>query len=99
GKKTSTYIVTGTYALGQTTLKASFGSSSESASSAQDDLNAYAIEADYAMDKDFTVYTYYTQINNGSKAKGSFAAADNFPAASAAGVSPHALGFGIRYNF
>jgi len=99
GKKTKNWIVTGTYAMGQTTLKASYGASGESASDAADDLTAYAIEADYAMDKDFTVYTYYTQINNGSKAKGSFAASDNFPAVSAAGVSPHALGLGIRYNF
>jgi len=99
GKKTNNWIVTGTYVMGQTTLKASYGASSESSSGAADDLTAYAIEADYSIDKDFTVYTYYTQINNGSKAKGSFAAADNFPAASGAGASPHALGFGIRYNF
>jgi len=99
GRKTNNYIVTGTYALGQTTLKASYGSSSESASGAADDLTAYSVEADYSFDKDVTLYTYYTQINNGTKAKGSFAAADNFPAASAAGVSPHAFGLGIRYNF
>ena len=36
---------------------------------------------------------------NGMKAKGSFAAADNFPAVVKAGDNPTALGFGIRYNF
>jgi predicted porin len=104
GKKTNNWLLTGTYALGQTTLKASYGASSESSSGAADDLTAYSVEADYAMDKDFTVYTYYTQINNGSKAKGTFQASDNFPGNSkttlvAAGSSPHALGLGIRYNF
>ncbi len=106
GKKTNNWILTGTYAMGQTTLKASYGASSESSSGAADDLTAASLEADYAMDKDFTIYTYYSQVNNGNKAKSAFYAADNFPgqtstAASlpAAGSSPHALGFGIRYNF
>jgi predicted porin len=100
-KKTNNWLVTGTYALGQTTLKASYGASSESASGAADDLTAYTVEADYALDKDTTLYTYYSQINNNTKAKGTFYAADNFPSSSTpmAGVSPHALGVGIRYNF
>jgi predicted porin len=98
-KKTNNWIVSGTYAMGQTTLKASYGSSSESSGGAADDLTATAIEADYALDKDFTIYTYYAVINNAKNAKGSFAAADNFPAVSKAGESPSALGLGIRYNF
>lgn len=98
-KKTTNLTLSGTYALGKTLLKASYGTSSESASGAADDLNAFALEADYAMDKDFTVYTYFAQINNGSKAKGTFAAADNFPAVVNAGDTPKALGLGIRYNF
>jgi predicted porin len=98
-KKTNNWIISGAYILGQTTLKASYGASSESASGAADDLTATAIEADYAFDKDFTLYTYYAVINNSKKAKGSFAAADNFPAVVNAGDTPTALGFGIRYNF
>jgi predicted porin len=99
GKKTNNWLVSATYALGQTTLKASYGASSESSSGAADDLTATAIEADYALDKDVTLYTYYAQINNSKNAKGSFAAADNFPAVAKAGDNPTALGFGIRYNF
>jgi predicted porin len=106
GKKTNNWMVTGTYALGQTTLKASYGASSETSSGAADDLTAASLEADYAVDKDFTVYTYYTQVNNGNKAKSAFYAADNFQGQTstasqlpAAGSSPHALGLGIRYNF
>jgi predicted porin len=99
GKKTSNWLATTTYALGATTLKASFGKSSESSSGAADELSAAALEADYAFDKSFTLYTYYTRITNGAKAKGSFAAADNFPAVVNAGDDPHALGLGIRYNF
>ena len=98
-KKTNNWIISGTYSMGKTTLKASYGASSESASGASDDLTATAIEADYAMDKDFTLYTYYAVINNSKNAKGSFAAADNFPAVVKAGDTPTALGFGIRYNF
>jgi predicted porin len=98
-KKTNNWIISGAYIMGQTTLKASYGASSESASGASDDLTATAIEADYAFDKDFTLYTYYAVINNSKKAKGSFAAADNFPAVVNAGDTPTALGFGIRYNF
>jgi predicted porin len=98
-KKTNNWIISGAYVMGQTTLKASYGASSESASGASDDLTATAIEADYAMDKDFTLYTYYAVINNSKNAKGSFAAADNFPAVVKAGDTPTALGFGIRYNF
>ncbi len=98
-KKTNNWIISGAYIMGQTTLKASYGASSESASGASDDLTATAIEADYAMDKDFTLYTYYAVINNSKNAKGSFAAADNFPAVVKAGDTPTALGFGIRYNF
>jgi len=100
-KKTNNWIVTGTYTMGQTTLKASYGASGESASSADDNLTAMAVEADYAMDKDFTIYGYFAQINNGAKAKGTFAASDNFSTISTppAGTTPHALGVGIRYNF
>jgi predicted porin len=99
GKKTNNWLVSAAYAMGQTTLKASYGASGESSSGAADDLTAAAIEADYAMDKDFTLYTYYAVINNSKNAKGSFAAADNFPAVVKAGDTPTALGFGIRYNF
>jgi predicted porin len=98
-KKTNNWIISGAYIMGQTTLKASYGASSESASGASDDLTATAIEADYAMDKDFTLYTYYAVINNSKNARGTFAAADNFFPVVKAGDTPTALGFGIRYNF
>jgi predicted porin len=98
-KKTNNWVVAGTYKMGQTTFKASYGSSSESAGSAADDLTATAIEADYALDKDVTLYTYYAEIKNAKNAKGTFAAADNFPAVSKAGESPTVMGLGIRYNF
>ena len=99
GKKTNNWLVSAGYTFGKTTLKASYGASSESSSGAADDLTASSLEADYALDKDLTLYTYYTQISNSKNAKGSFAAADNFPAVVKAGDSPNALGFGIRYNF
>jgi predicted porin len=99
GKKTRNWLVSSTYTLGATTLKASLGQSGESSSGAADKVSAGAVEADYALDKSFTLYGYYAWIKNGSNAKGSFAAADNFPAVGAAGDDPHALGLGIRYNF
>jgi predicted porin len=98
-RKTNNWIVSAAYAMGPTTLKASFGASGESFGGAGDDLTASAIEVDYALDKGFTLYAYYAAINNGKNAKGSFAAADNFPAVAKAGDAPTALGFGIRYNF
>lgn len=98
-RKTSNWIISAAYAMGPTTLKASFGASGESFGGAADDLTAAAVEVDYAFDKGFTLYTYYAAIKNGKNAKGSFAAADNFPAVAKAGDSPTALGFGIRYNF
>jgi predicted porin len=98
-KKTNSWIISGAYALGQTTLKASYGASSESSSGAADDLTAAAIEADYAFDKDFPICTYCAVINNSKKAKGTFAAANNFPAFVNAGDRPTALSFGICYNF
>ena len=98
-KKTNNWIISGTYSMGKTTLKASYGASSESSSGAADDLTATALEADYAMDKDFTVYTYWAQITNSKNAKGTFAAADNFPSVAKAGDTPSVLGLGMRYNF
>jgi predicted porin len=98
-KKTNNWMLSGAYVMGQTTLKASFGASSESSSGAADDLTAAAIEADYALDKDTTLYTYYTQINNSKNAKGYFVAGDSFQKLAKAGDTPTALGFGIRYNF
>ncbi len=99
GKKTDNWLLSGAYVMDKVTLKASFGRSSESSSGAADDVSATALEVDYAFDKSFTLYGYYTQISNGTKAKGSFAAADNFPAVVTAGDDPRALGVGIRYNF
>jgi predicted porin len=98
-RKTNNWLLSTAYTMDKTTLKASYGASGESFGGAADDLTAAAIEADYALDKSFTLYTYYTQITNSKNAKGSFAAADNFPAVVKAGDNPNALGFGIRFNF
>jgi predicted porin len=100
GRATSNVIATGTYALNSDiTLKASLGKSGESAANAADGVRATALEADYALDKQVTLYSYFTKLSNAKNAKGSFAAADNFPAVVNAGDSPRALGLGIRYNF
>lgn len=100
GKKTSNYLATGTYAIDSAiTVKASLGKSGESSSGADDSLRAIALQADYALDKQFTVYTYYTKISNGSKAKAGFAAADTNFNPVTLGDDPRALGLGIRYNF
>lgn len=99
GKKTGNWLVSTSYSMGKTTLKASYGASGESSSGASDDLTATALEVDYAMDKSLTLYSYYAQITNSKNAKGSFAAADNFPAVVKAGDSPSALGVGLRFNF
>ncbi len=99
GKKTDNWLVTGSYTMGPWVLKANYGQSSESASGASDDVQMAALEADYALDKQFTVYGYYAAITNGSKAKGTFAGADNFPATAVAGTNPNAVGFGVRFNF
>ena len=99
GKKTDNWLLTGSYAMGPVVFKANYGQSSESASNADDGLSMAAIEVDYALDKMVTVYGYYATIDNKSKAKGTFAGADNFPATAKAGDKPNALGLGMRFNF
>ena len=100
GRKTDNYLLTGSYAMGPVVLKAAYANSSTSgAPGKKDDLSAMTLEVDYALDKQVTAYTYYSSIDNGSAAKGSFAAADNFPAAASTGAKPNAFGLGIRYNF
>lgn len=99
GKKTDNWLLTGSYAMGPVLLKANYGQSSDSSSNADDGLSMAAIEADYALDKMVTLYGYYATVDNKSKAKGTFAGADNFPATAKAGDKPNALGVGIRFNF
>jgi predicted porin len=98
GKKTKNWVVTGSYNIGPTILKANYGQSSESAASAKDDLKMFGIELDYPIDKFTTIYTYYTKINNGDKAKARFEGPDS-KYSPAAGKSPSAIGLGIRYIF
>ena len=99
-RKTDNYLLTGSYAMGPVVLKAAYAAASTSgAAGKKDDLNAMTVEVDYALDKQVTVYSYYSSIENSADAKGSFAAADNFPAAAANGAKPTAFGLGIRYNF
>ncbi|MBC7917945.1 MAG: porin [Rhodoferax sp.] len=98
GKKTSNWLITGSYKMGALTFKGNYGASGESSSGADDALNMIGLEVDYSLDKAITLYTYYTAIDNGTKARGAFVNADdNFTPV--AGKDPKALGFGIRYNF
>lgn len=100
GRKTDNYLLGGAYAMGPIVLKAAFATASSSGAAGKDDgLSAYTLEVDYSLDKQVTAYTYYSSIDNNKDAKGSFAAADNFPAVAAAGNKPNAFGIGIRYNF
>lgn len=98
GRKTSNWLLTGSYKLGQTVLKANYGASSETASSAADGVKMIGLELDYPLDKFTTVYGYYTSIANDRNAKGRFEAGDN-KYSPVAGDDPSALGIGIRYNF
>ncbi len=100
GRKTDNYLLTGSYAMGPVILKAAYAAASTSgAPGKKDDLSAMTVEVDYALDKQVTVYSYYSSIENKADAKGSFAAADDFPVAAANGAKPNAFGVGIRYNF
>ena len=99
GKKVSNSLITTTYQFDSIVLKASMGSSGESSSGANDSVSATAFEVDYKLDKSTTFYSYFAQIKNAANAKGTFAAADNFPAVVTAGNDPRAFGLGIRYNF
>jgi predicted porin len=99
GRKSSNMIATGTYALDSlTTLKASLGKAGESASGANDGTRGMALEGDYALDKQTTVYVYYTSLTNADNGKARFEASD-VQFTPAAGKDPRALGLGIRYNF
>lgn len=98
-RKTTNTLLVLNYVDGAMTYKFNYGMSGESASNAQDDLTMMALEAAYALDKQTTLYGSYAQIMNNAKAKGTFTAADNFPATSVAGNDPTAITFGIRYNF
>jgi predicted porin len=91
-------LVTGSYNVGPTILKANYGQSSESASGAKDNLKMFGLELDYPLDKFTTLYSYYSKITNGDKAKARFEGPDN-KYSPAAGKSPSAFGLGIRYNF
>jgi predicted porin len=99
GKETSNFVATGTYALNTAlTLKASLGKSGESSSGANDGIKGMAFEANYALDKQVTVYGYLTKLTNDSAARGTFVASDNFPSVTA-GKDPRAVGAGVRYSF
>jgi predicted porin len=98
GKKTKNWVVTGSYNVGPTILKANYGQSSASSTGALDDVKMFGLELDYPLDKFTTVYTYYTKITNGDKARARFEGPDT-KYSPAAGKSPSAIGVGIRYNF
>jgi predicted porin len=98
GKKAKNWVVTGSYNVGPTILKANYGQSSESSTGAKDDVKMFGLELDYPIDKFTTVYTYYSKISNGSKARARFEGPDT-KYSPAAGKNPSAIGVGIRYNF
>lgn len=98
GRKTRNWLLTGSDKLGQTVLKANYGASSETASSAADGVKMIGLELDYPLDKFTTVYGYYTSIASDLNAQGRFEAGDN-KFKPVAGDDPSALGIGIRYNF
>ncbi len=100
GNKTSNVVLSGAYALDSNVLfKASLGKSGESKSGAADGVKGIALEADYILDKQVTFYSYVTKLSNDTNGKATLVASDNFPAVSAAGKDPRALGLGVRYTF
>ena len=102
GKETSNAVITGAYALNTAlTLKASLGKSGESSSGANDGIKGMAFEANYALDKQVTVYGNFTKLSNDSAARGTLVGSDNFPSVTAAnaGKDPRSLGVGVRYTF
>jgi predicted porin len=99
GRKTRNWLITGSYKLGPTVLKANYGTSSETAGGAADGLKMVGVQLDYPIDKFTTMYAYYTAITNDRNAKGRFEAGDNKYSPAAGGDDPNALGIGIRYNF
>jgi len=98
-RKTTNTLLVANYVDGAITYRFNYGMSGESVSGAADDLTMMALEAAYALDKQTTLYGSYAQITNNTKGKGTFTAADNFPAVTVAGNDPTAITFGIRYNF
>ena len=98
GKKTDNWLVSGTYKLGQTTLKGTYAESSETASGAQDGIKMWGVEADYAIDKHTSVYAFYTRITNEKNARGRFAAGEN-TYSPAAGNDPSVFALALRFNF
>jgi len=98
-RKTSNALVVLNYVDGPMTYKFNTGMSGESAANAQDDLQMYALEAAYALDKKTTLYAGAAQILTGAKGKATFVGADGLQDVATAGADPTALTFGIRYNF
>jgi predicted porin len=98
GKKTDNWLVTGSYKLGPTILKANYGISSETANGANDGVKMLGVELDYPLDKYTTVFGYFTTIDNEAKGRGRFEAGDN-KYSPVAGEDPSIFGLGIRYNF
>jgi len=98
GRKTDNWLISGTYKFGPTVLKANYGTSSESASGANDGLSMFGIELGYPIDKFTTLYGYYASINNDPNARGRFEAGET-KYSPVAGDDPSVIGLGLRYNF
>lgn len=97
-RKTNNWMVTGTYKLGPTILKGSYGESSESKSGAADGIAMWGLELGYPLDKHTTVYGYYTKIVNDPNARARFEKGDN-AYTPAAGKDPSLAVIALQYNF
>ena len=98
GKQTDNWLITGSYKFGPTIFKANYGTSSETASNANDGVKMWALELDYPLDRNTTLFATYSAIDNAAKARGRFEAGDN-KYSPVAGDDPSIFGLGIRYNF
>lgn len=100
-RRTTNAMGTVNYTEGPWNFKLAYAQASESKSGAADGVNETSLEALYNLDKQTALYAGYTQLSNGTNAKGSYAGgnADNFPVASGYGVTVSATTFGLRYSF
>ncbi|SFZ79332.1 porin [Chitinimonas taiwanensis] len=98
-KEVDTYALAVTHKIDKITLKGSFASADESKGGAQDGVDMYGVEVDYALSKRTAVYGLYTAIKNDVKAKGEFVNGTTKGAPSAAGKDPAILSVGVRHSF
>ncbi|GLR11625.1 membrane protein [Chitinimonas prasina] len=98
GRKVDTLTVNGAYKVGPMTYKASIGTADESAANANDGVDLFAIEVNYAISKMTSFYGYYAQFSNDARARARFEAGDN-KYRPARGDDPKVFGVAMRHNF